>query len=96
MKGESDVTRSIIHELHSSDIKGEQMEGKVVLLEVSLMNAFLRISKETKWKVKVVLLEVSLINGFLRIAKEIKWKAKVVLLEVSLMNLIIRVSNEIK
>ena len=28
MEGESGVTRSIIHELHSSDIKGDQMEGK--------------------------------------------------------------------
>ena len=28
MKGESDVTRSIIDELHSSDIQREQMEGQ--------------------------------------------------------------------
>ena len=27
MQGESGVTRSIIHELHSSDIQGDQMEG---------------------------------------------------------------------
>ena len=31
---------------------------EVVLLEVSLTNSILRISKEIKWKVKVVLLEV--------------------------------------
>ena len=28
MEGESGVTRSIIDELHSSDIKGDQMEGE--------------------------------------------------------------------
>ena len=28
MEGESGVTRSIIEELHSSDIQGDQMEGE--------------------------------------------------------------------
>ena len=28
MEGESDVTRSIIDEVHSSDIQGDQMEGE--------------------------------------------------------------------
>ena len=28
MEGESDVTRSIIDELHSSDIQGDQTEGE--------------------------------------------------------------------
>ena len=28
MEGESDVTRSIIDEPHSSDIQGDQMEGE--------------------------------------------------------------------
>ena len=28
MEGKSGVTRSIIDELHSADIKGDQMEGK--------------------------------------------------------------------
>ena len=36
MEGESGVTRSVIDELHSSDIKEDQMEGEsMVLLEVS-------------------------------------------------------------
>ena len=48
MVGERGTTPSIIDELHSSDIKGEQMEVKVILLEVSLMNFFLRISNEIK------------------------------------------------
>ena len=29
MEGESGVTRSIINELHSSDIQGDQMEGEI-------------------------------------------------------------------
>ena len=28
MAGESGVTRSISHELHSSDVQGDQMEGE--------------------------------------------------------------------
>ena len=54
MEGEGGVTRSIIDELHSSDMV--KWKVKVVLLEGSLMNFILGISKEMKWKVKVVLL----------------------------------------
>ena len=32
MKGESNVTRSIIDEIHSSDIQGYQMEGESMVL----------------------------------------------------------------
>ena len=48
LEGESGVTRSIIDELHSSDILEIKRKMKVVLLEVSLMNFILRISKEIK------------------------------------------------
>ena len=42
-------------ELHSWEIEGDQMEDEsIVLLEVSLMNFILEISKEIKWKVEVV------------------------------------------
>ena len=58
MEGGSGVTRSIIDELHSSDIQGDQMEVKVVLLEVSLMNFVVRRSNEIKRNVKVVLVQV--------------------------------------
>ena len=52
-------TRSVIDELHSWDIQGDQMEYEGVgLQEVSLMNFVLEISKEIKWKMKVVLLDV--------------------------------------
>ena len=43
------------------------MKMKVALLEVSLMNFILRISKVIKWRVKAVLLEVSLMYLILRI-----------------------------
>ena len=80
MEGESVVTRSIIDEIHSFDMI--KWKVKVVLLEVSLMNFILWISKEIKWKVKVALLEVSLMNLILPISKKIKYEVKVVLLKV--------------
>ena len=46
MAVESGVTRSIIDEVHFLDIQGDQMEGEsMVLLEVTLMNFILVISK---------------------------------------------------
>ena len=74
MKLRSGVTESIIDEIYSSDIQGDQMEVKVVFLEVSLMNLILRISNEIKRKVKAVLLQVSLMNFIPRVPNEIKWK----------------------
>ena len=76
MEAENSVTRSIIDELYSLDIKEIKRKLKVVLLEVSLMNFILPISKENKRKVKVVLLEVSSMNLILGMSKEIKWKVK--------------------
>ena len=97
MEGESGLTRSTIDEPHSWDIQGGLMEGQsMVLLEVSLMNFTLWISKEIKWKVKVVLLKVSMMIFLLGITSDIKWKVKVVLLEVLLMNFILRISKKNK
>ena len=49
------------------------MQGEnMVLLEVSLRNFILGISKEIKWKSKVVVLEVSLMIFIIRISNEIK------------------------
>ena len=77
MKDETGVTSRIMDELHSSDIQGDQMEVEsMVLLEVSLMNLILRVSREIKWKVKVVLLEVSFMKFILGISKKTKWKMK--------------------
>ena len=72
MELESGVTRRVIGELHYSEMEQIKYKVKVVLLEVSLMNFILAISKEIKCKVKVVLLEVSLMNFIIGICKEIK------------------------
>ena len=97
MLGENGVTRSVIDELRSSDIQGDQMEGEsMVLLEVSLMKFIVRISQEIKWKVKVVALEISSMYFILGITKKMKWKSKVVALEISSMNFIRGMSKEIK
>ena len=71
MEGKSAINRSIIDELHSSDIQRDHMEVKVVFLEVSLKNFILLISKEIKGDVKVVFLEVPLMNFILWISKDI-------------------------
>ena len=60
MEGESGVTRSIIDDLLSWDMQEMEQKMKVVLLEVSLINFILRMSKERKRKVKVELVEVSI------------------------------------
>ena len=58
MDGESGATRSIIDELHSWFVQGDQMERESgVTRSIEMMNLILRISKEIKRKVKVVLLK---------------------------------------
>ena len=71
MEGESGVTRSIIDELHSSDIEGDQMEGESGVTRSIIDERHFSDIQGDKWKVKMVLLEVSLINFILRISKEI-------------------------
>ena len=58
MEGKSGVTRSIIDELHSADIHGDEMESESGVIRCSNMDFIFRISKEIKYKVKVVLLQV--------------------------------------
>ena len=65
MEGESGVTRSIIDELHSSDIQGDQMKGESGVTR-SIIDE-LHSSDMVKRKVKMVLLEISLTNFILRI-----------------------------
>ena len=78
MEGKSGVTRSIIDEVDSSDIQGDQMEAEsgVTRSVIDEIDSFW-ISKEIKWKVKMVLLELSLINIILRISNEMKRMVKV-------------------
>ena len=47
MEGESGVTGSINDELHSSDIQEIKWKVKVVLLEISMINFILQISKRS-------------------------------------------------
>ena len=49
MEGETGVPRSIIDEIHSSDIQRDQMEGESGVTRSILMNFILRVSNEIKW-----------------------------------------------
>ena len=58
MEGESGFTRSIIDEIHSLDIQGDQMDGESGVTPKIIHELLLRISNEIKGKVKVELVEV--------------------------------------
>ena len=67
MEGESGVSRTIIDELHSTDIKRDHVEGEggvtgSIIEELHSLDL-------VKWKVKVVVIEVSLMNLNLGISK---------------------------
>ena len=70
MEGECGATRSIIDEIHSWDIQGEQTECESGVTR-SIIDE-LHCSDMVKRKVKLVLLEVSLKNFSLGISKEIE------------------------
>ena len=57
MEGKSGVTRSIIDELHSSDIQGDERGGESGVTR-SIIEEFVS-SDMINWKVKVVVLKVS-------------------------------------
>ena len=76
MDGQSSFTRSIIDQLHSSDIQQDAMEGKGCVTRIIIDE--LHSLDMVKWKVKVVLFEESMINFIVCIAKKIKWQVKVV------------------
>ena len=59
-------------ELHSWDIKGDQMEGKSRVSRSIIDELHSWITKDIKWKVKVVLVKVSRMNFIREISKEIK------------------------
>ena len=73
MEGESPVTRSIIDQLHSLDMKGDQMEGESGLTRST-------IDELHSWDIgggqmegeSMVLLEVALMNFIPWLSKEIK------------------------
>ena len=84
MAGESGFTRSIIGELHSSDIQRDKKEGENGVIRSIIDDP--QSLDMMKWKVKLVIPEASMMNFILGISKEIKWKVQLVLLKVSLMN----------
>ena len=53
MAGESGVTRSIIDELHSCDIQGDQLEDEIRVNRSIIEELHSWESKDIKWKVKV-------------------------------------------
>ena len=82
MEAESDVTRSVIHELRSSYIQLDQMEGESYVTRSIFDELHSSDIQLDQMEVKVVSLELSLMNFILRRSKEMKTKVKMVLLEV--------------
>ena len=81
MEGEGGFTPSIIDELHSLDIGGDQIKGESCVTQ-SIIDEFHSWDIEgDQMERNVDLFEVSLMNFILCISNEIKWKTKVVLLE---------------
>ena len=72
MEGESGVTRSIIDEVHSWDIQGDQMEGESGVTRSIIDELHSSEIQGVKWKVKVMLVEVLLMNFMLQIFNEIQ------------------------
>ena len=67
MEGEGGVTRSIIDELHSSDIQRDQMERESGVTRSIIDELHSWDSQGDQIEVKVVLLKVSVMNFILRI-----------------------------
>ena len=72
MEGESGVTRSIIDELHSSDIEGDQMEGERGVTRSIIHELQSWDNQRDQMELKDLLLEASLMNFILAISKQIK------------------------
>ena len=74
MEGESGVTRSIIDELHSSDIEENQMEGgRSVTRGITDELHSWDIEVDQPEGGSVVVLEVSSVNLIIGMSKEMKW-----------------------
>ena len=82
MEGESGVTRSIIDELHSWDIQGDQMEGENGVTRSIIDELHSSDIQGHQMEGEGALTRSIIDELLLRITKEIKWKVKVVLLEV--------------
>ena len=83
MEGESGVTRSIIDELHPSDIQRDHVLTESVVNRSIIDELHSGDNQGDQSEGHSGLLKVSLRNFLLRICKEIKFKVSVGLLEVS-------------
>ena len=77
MEGESGVSRSIVDELHSWYIQGDEIKGESGVTR-SIIDELhsLDIEGDQMEGQSMALLEVSSMNLILGISKEIKWKVK--------------------
>ena len=82
MECESGVTRSIIDELHSSDIHGDQMEGENGVTRSIIDERHSCDIEGDQMEGEGRVNQVSLMNFIFRISKQNKWKVKFVLLEL--------------
>ena len=94
MQGESGVTRSIIDELHFSDIHGGQMERENGVTR-SITDEF-HFSDIQRDQMECESGVTGSIIDEVHSSEFVKFKVKVVLPELSLMNFILGISNEIK
>ena len=85
MEKERGVTRSIIDELQSSEIQGDQMERESGVSRSIIDELHFSDIQGDQMEGESCVFEVSLMNFILGRSKEIRRKVKVVLLEVSLM-----------
>ena len=76
MEAESAATRSIIDELHFSDIQGDQMEGESGVTQSIIDELHSWDIQGDQMESERVLFEVSSINFILGICQEIKYKVK--------------------
>ena len=91
MKYEGGVTRSIIDEVHSSDIQGDQMEGESGVTRSIIDELHSSDIQGDQMEGESSVSRNILMNFITWISKEIQWKVKDVLLEVSLMSFILRI-----
>ena len=94
MKCESGVTGSIIDDLHSLEIQGDQREGESGVIRS--ITDDLHSSNVQKDQIEGESGVTRTIIDELRSSDMIKWKVKLMLLEVSLMIFILRMLNKIK
>ena len=78
MAGKSCVTRSIIDEIHCSEIQRDQMEGESGVTRSSIDELHSSDIQRDRMEGESGVTKGSLMNLILRISKEIKWKVKVV------------------